>query len=107
MSTISLNNHIIVTPWVQGQGLKSEVKGGFAWVEQKIHLGVVTCLSDARLNDGTIIPKGSEIYADVTLLEAPTSVWAKSPKKCSAFGEQEFIIMPASAVIVVDTSKIE
>ncbi len=99
---MSLNDFLIVEPYKQGQGLKAEVKNGFAFVKQKMELVPLKLLVEAKLTDGSYIPAGSSIYVQEEYLT--THEWAKKVKKAeSALGSQEFIIVELKYISMIDT----
>lgn len=98
---ISLNNLLILKPYVQGQGLKKEIKNGFAMIQQKTSLEGLEVLVDAKV-DGTVIPAGSIAYIPEDMLS--TKEWAKQVRKAAAL-EQEFIIVESRYVTFIDTKE--
>lgn len=70
----SFNNRLIVEAY-RKDGLKSHVSNGFAFIEQKVSLKGLTVLIDAKLSDGTLVPKGSTAYIKEELLH--TAAWAQ------------------------------
>ena len=99
----SYNDRLILEAYLQGQGLKAEVKSGFAMVSQKKAVIGLTLLVDANLSSGKTLNKGSIVYFNEETLVDPNS-GAKSVKK-SDFIEGEFIVMDfrhAVAVVFVD-----
>lgn len=71
---LSFNGRLIVEAYKK-EGLKSHVSNGFAFIEQKVSLKGLSVLIDAKLSDGTLIPKGSTAYIKEELLH--TSPWAQ------------------------------
>jgi len=65
-SLITLNNKILCEPYLGGKGLKSEVKSGFATVQQKNNLVGLKVLANAHVKvsaDKTLeIGAGSIVY---------------------------------------------
>lgn len=98
--SLSLNDFLLVSAYQPGQGLKQEIKNGFAYTKQRIDIVGLALIIDAKLKDGTFIPAGSTIYVDEELLT--TSPWAKKIKRCEALGNQEFIVLEARNAIFID-----
>ena len=96
----SYNDQIITEVYKQGQGLKTEIRGGFAFVSQKTQLAGLRVLVDAKLNDGSFICKGSTIF--VAEDELSTMAWAKTPKTAETLDTKEFIVVPLRNVVFVD-----
>ena len=95
----SMNNRLIVEPYQTDGGLKSNVKNGFATVQQKIGIVGLRLLMDARLTDGkqtsTILRKGTRVYIREEVLH--TQAWAKARYESDAV-EGPFMIVDASFV---------
>lgn len=88
-SPSSLNNRLIVEAYKK-EALRGEVKNGFAFVGQKLTLKGLKVLVDAKLNDGTIIIKGSTAYVKEESLH--TQAWAQKTMEASYFQEPFLII---------------
>lgn len=75
--TFSVNNRLIVEPYVK-EGLKPEVKSGFAMVSQKVTVKGLKLLVEAHIRESSEIsralPVGSTIYIREELLH--TQPWA-------------------------------
>lgn len=99
----SLNDKLILEPYDHGQGLKTEIRNGLAFVQQKVNLVPLKVLVEARLNDGSYIPAGSLVYLEEDALCGKTASWAKTVRKCQALGEQPFIVVDKHHVVMVDT----
>jgi len=71
----SYGNNIVLEAYKQGQGVVSEVKGGFAFARHKNALIPLKVLVTAQLADGSLIPAGTiaVIKEDVLTSHA----WAK------------------------------
>jgi len=96
----SLNDTFIVAPYQQGQGLKSNVKSGFAYIAQKQNLEPLKLLVDAKI-DGQWVVAGSTIYVSEEVLT--TMDWAKRIKTSPLTNGQEFIIIEKRYVSAIDT----
>lgn len=90
----SLNNRIIVEAYKK-DGLRSTERNGFAFVDQKLSLKGLTVLVDAKLSDGTFIPKGSMAYIKEETLH--THPWAQKALECDKI-EGKFLIVEMSYV---------
>lgn len=90
----SLNNRIIVETY-QKEGLRVEVKSGFAHLSQKISSKGLKVLMDAKLNDGTFIPKGSVAHIREELLH--TQQWATKAMEAESVG-QPFLVVDISNI---------
>lgn len=99
----SLNDTFITEVYKQGQGLRAEIKNGFASVAQKSHLHGLKLLVDAKLTDGKTVPAGSVIYVAEDILS--TQEWAKRIKKADFLEEQEFIMIQKQHVAAIDDLK--
>lgn len=93
-STRSLNNRIIVEAYKK-EALKSEIKNGFATIQQKASLKGLRVLMDAKLSDGTLVLRGSTAYIKEESLH--TQAWAQKVLDSSTLGTP-FIIVDASQV---------
>lgn len=93
-ATRSFNNRLVVQAYVK-QGLQASVSNGFAFIEQKVTVKGLTVLMDAKLADGTVIPKGSTAYIKEEALH--TQAWAQKVLQ-SDFMPGQFIIVDMSHV---------
>jgi len=81
-------NKLIVEAY-RKEGLKTHVSNGFASIQQKVIVKGLIVLMDAKLSDGTFVPKGSTAYIkEETLHTAP---WAQKILECD-FLQGQFII---------------
>lgn len=94
-STRSFNNRLVVEAYKK-EGLKSHVSNGFAMVQQKVTVKGLTVLLDAKLSDGTFIPKGSIAYIKEELLH--TAHWAQKILESDTF---------SAPFIIVDMANVE
>jgi hypothetical protein len=93
-STRSFNNRLIVEAY-RKEGLKSSVVNGFAMIQQKVSVKGLTVLMDAKLADGTWIPKGSIAYIKEEQLHAQP--WAQKVLEADTI-EGPFLIVDISNV---------
>lgn len=70
----SMNNRLVVEAYKK-EGLKSSVNNGFAMIAQKVVVKGLQVLMDAKLPDGTFVPKGSTAYIREETLH--TQQWAQ------------------------------
>ncbi len=96
MSTFSFNNKIVLEYVSQSKELRSNVKGGVAYLDQSMTLKPLKVLMDAQLPDGRKILAGSTAYIKEHSLI--TSPWAKQVLHCDTL---------SSPFIVVDVAHIE
>lgn len=93
-SARSFNNRLVVETY-QKQGLQSKVSNGFAFVEQKVTVKGLTVLVDAKLADGTYVPRGSIAYIKEESLH--TQPWAQKIYECD-FIKGQFIVVDMTFV---------
>lgn len=98
-STLSLNNRIIVETYKK-EGLRAEIKNGFALLAQKITHKGLKVLVDAKLADGTFITKGSMAYFREETLH--TAQWAMKPLTCPII-ESEYLVADIAHVDFVNS----
>lgn len=103
LKIFSVNDLFVVEPYQQGQGLKADIRNGFAFVQQKSELAGLKTLAEARMSDGSYIPAGSTVYIAEDLLT--TAQWAKNVRKCSAFGDKQFIVVELKYITMIDTNE--
>lgn len=89
MKITSLNGLFILKPYQQGQGIRTEMRGGLALPGQKLNLVALPLLANVKL-DGKEIKQGSVAYIPEDLLM--TSEWAKKIRKADGI-EGEFIVV--------------
>lgn len=87
---MSFNNKLIVEPYKNDKIVKSEVRSGLAFIGQKKHSVPLKLLLNAKLNDGTIILKGSTVYIKEELLF--TQEWAKKVLESEATDGQYMLV---------------
>lgn len=92
----SINGFFLVEPYLQGQGLKSEVKSGFSYVQQKSAVIGLKTLVDAKYDD-RIVKAGAIVFISEELLT--TQEWAKKVKKADLTDGKEFVIVEARNII--------
>jgi len=93
-SSRSVNNRLIVEAYKK-EALRATEKNGFAFVSQKLSLKGLKVLMEARLSDGTIVPKGSVAYVKEETLH--TQQWAQKAMDCDAI-EGQFLILDLNHV---------
>lgn len=93
-SARSFNNRLIVEAYKK-EGLKSRISNGFASVEQRVAVKGLTVLMDAKLSDGTFVPRGSTAYIKEELLH--TAPWAQKILESDTF-QIPFIIVDMANV---------
>jgi hypothetical protein len=97
-STRSLNNRLVIEAYKK-EGLRANVQHGFARLDQKLAVKGLTILMDAKLNDGTFVPKGSKAYIrEETLHTAP---WAQKILESDLLG-QPFMITDLANVEFIE-----
>lgn len=94
-SPTSLNNRLVLEAYKK-EGLKSSVQNGFAMIQQKVAVKGLTVLMDAKLGDGSIVPKGSLAFVREELLH--TQAWANKTLECPTI---------PGAFIIVDLVNVE
>jgi hypothetical protein len=102
LGIVSLNDTLVLEPYQHGQGLKEEIRSGFAFVKQKSELFGLKVLAEAKLSDGSYIPTGSTAYISEELLS--TQQWAKNVKSCAGLSEK-FILVELKYVSMIDTNE--
>src|ERR1700687_4433841 len=93
-SARSLNNRLIVEPYKK-EALRANVTSGFAFVDQKLSLKGLKVLVDAKLSDGTFIPKGFVAYVKEETLH--TQQWAQKSMECDSI-DGKFLILDITYV---------
>jgi hypothetical protein len=58
INAVSINNKLIVEPYKK-ESLKATTSNGFSMVSQKVMIKGLKLIIDAKLNDGTVIEKGT------------------------------------------------
>ena len=94
---ITVNNKLLVRPYKDGIGLKTEVKKGVAFVRQKINLIGVELVVDAKIND-KMYPAGSKVY----LLEEHFAQGQYTIERQSPDIEGPFVIIDSMHVVAVN-----
>jgi hypothetical protein len=91
----SLNDRIVLQAY-EDKGLQATRESGFALVQAKIKAVALKVLVEARLSDGTIIPKGIKAYVPEEF--AKTSPIAKRVLESDKI-EGKFFVMDVKDVI--------
>lgn len=86
----SVNNKIILRPYVNTEGLKKEIRNGFAMVQQKSTIKGLKVLMDSRTEKCGLVEKGMIAYLSEELL--CTQPWAKKVMSSDAV-DGPFIIV--------------
>jgi hypothetical protein len=94
---LTVNNKLIVRPYKDAIGLKTEVKKGVSFVRQKINLVGVELVVDAKINN-IDVKAGSKVY----LLEENFATGQYTVERQSPDIEGAFVIIDSSHVIAVD-----
>jgi len=90
----SVNGRLILEVYKK-QALKSEIRGGIAFVGQKVRVEGLRLLMDAKLSDGTIIPAGSKAFIREEVLHNLPNI--NKPLESSATSEP-FLVVDAMNV---------
>jgi hypothetical protein len=99
---ISLNNLFILKPYQQGQGIKTEIRGGLALPGQKLNLVGLELVADAQV-EGRTFKAGSKAYIAEDLLM--TQDWAKKVRRATGI-DGEFIIVESRHISAVQDSAV-
>jgi len=93
-STRSMNNKLVLAAYKK-EALRANVSNGFARPDQKVTVKGLEVLMDAKLNDGTLVLKGSLAYVKEESLH--TQAWAQKNYESDAVGVP-FILADATNV---------
>lgn len=93
-SARSVNGKLVLEAYKK-EALRANVSNGFARPDQKVTVKGLKVLVDAKLNDGTLIPKGSLAYIKEENLH--TQAWAQKNYESDAVGVP-FILADSSNV---------
>jgi hypothetical protein len=96
MKTTSLNNTILLEPYISTRKIEATVNKGLATVKQKGTMIGLKVIADAKLSDSHIVKKGSIAYFDESFLH--TNQGLLKPMTCDAI-EGQFIIMNIGNVV--------
>ena len=102
----SLNNRIILEQYKK-EALKAVIIGGVARMEHKISLKPLKVLVDAKLADGTLIPKGSIAFVREEYLHNNSGMSRNGGTTIPSFDNldispEPFIIIDISQVEIID-----
>ena len=100
-SSCSFNNRFIVEMYKK-EALRSKEKHGFAMIDQKLSLKGLKLLVNARLNDGTVVPKDSLVYVKEETLH--TQQWAQKALECEGVSEP-FLVVDLNYVEFIEPPK--
>ena len=94
---IALNGLFILEPYEQGQGIRTEIRGGLALPGQKLNLVPLKLKADSKVEGQTFLA-GSIAFVPEDLLM--TSPWAKLVRKAEGI-EGQFIVVESRYVTAV------
>lgn len=94
------NNKLIVEAYDGSKGMREEVRGGIAFVDNKTETIGLKVLAEATLNSGEIIPAGSIAYIKENILAGPVAKDIRTAKE--ALGELKFIEIDLQHVCFID-----
>lgn len=94
MNTTSLNNRLVLEVYVKTD-IRLNTKSGFGMIDQKSRSKGLRVLMDAKLADGSVIPKGSTAFIKEQTLH--TASWATTALECD-FLPTPFILVSISEV---------
>ena len=98
MKLTSLNNTILLEPYISTRKIEATINKGLATVKQKGTLIGLKVVADARLSDTHIVKKGSVAYFDESFLH--TNQGLLKPMACDGV-EGQFIIMNVGSVVFI------
>lgn len=96
----SFSNRLILESYNQGQGVKSEVRAGIAFVAQKTDAIGLKVLVTAVLHNGHVIPEGSIAYVKEDILFGPIAKDIRTAK--GALGDQKYIELDLAHTSFID-----
>lgn len=94
-TTRSMNNKLVLAAYKK-EALRANVSNGFARPDQKVTVKGLEVLMDAKLSDGTLVPKGSLAYIREESLH--TQQWAQKSYESDALPGISFIIVDSTSV---------
>lgn len=94
---IALNSLFILRPYQQGQGIKTEIRGGLALPGQKLNLVGLELVADSKI-EGNTFKAGSVAYIAEDLLMGHD--WAKKVRRAPGI-EGEFIVVESRFISAV------
>lgn len=99
----SLNNRLILEQYKK-QELRAKIVGGIAMMDHKVSLKPLKVLVDAKLADGTLIPKGSTAYVREEYLHNNSSMGRTGGTTIPSFDNQDVASEP---FIVLDITQVD
>lgn len=99
----SLNDRLILEIYKTDGSLKTEIKNGIAFVQQKIALKGLKVKMNTTLSNGTKILAGSIAYLKEEDLH--NREWAKKPLTCDALSEPFIIVDSKDVQFIVDSEE--
>jgi hypothetical protein len=94
------NNKLIVEAYDGSKGLRHEIRGGIAFVDNKSETVGLKVLAEAVLNNGDVIPAGSTAYVKENILSGPVAKDIRMAK--SALGDAKFIEIDLVNICFID-----
>ncbi len=94
----SMNNRLVVKAYKK-EALRANIQNGFARPDQKVTVKGLEVLMDAKLVDGTFVPKGSTAYIREELLH--TAQWAQKILESDTLGQPFLIVDLANVEFVI------
>ena len=103
----SLNNRLILEQYKKEE-IKAKVVGGLAMMGHKLSLKPLKVLVDAKLLDGTLIPKGSIAYVREEYLHLNAAAGRHGDAVVSTITNEDihpepFIILDLAKIEIIDT----
>lgn len=94
------NNKLIVEAYDGSKGLRQEIRGGIAFVDNKSETVGLKVLAEAVLNNGDIVPAGSVAYIKENVLAGPVAKDIRMAK--AALGDSKFIEIDLVNICFID-----
>ena len=94
------NNKILVEAYDGSRGLRQEIRGGIAFVDNKSETIGLKVLADAILNNGDTVPAGSVAYIKENILAGPAAKDIRTAK--TALGDSKFIEIDLQNICFID-----
>lgn len=82
----SVNHIIVCKPYKGARGLKAKISSGVAVVQQKTEVIGLEVLRDAKINENTVVKKGSMVYIKEEILYAHKDTYSVE-LTCEDIGE--------------------
>lgn len=94
------SNKLLVEAYDGSKGLRQEIRGGIAFVDNKTETIGLKILADAILNNGDIVPAGSVAYIKENILIGPVAKDIRTAK--AALGDSKFIEIDLQNISFID-----